>query len=517
MPGGYRKIDEYNKSISAEERKQSAINAGTHSGIARNRKKSLSELAKLIADAPVSAKNKEQLKQLGVNEEDATNNAAICAGIFKAAINGSIPAVDKWQELTAFIDAENKVYKLPADVIGKAFCDINREIEPNNEYVFEGGRGGLKSSFISLKIIELIKNNPNMHACIVRAVAATLKDSVYAQMLWAINALQLNDEFKATKSPLEITYLKTGQKIYFRGCDDPMKLKGIKPPFGYVGILWKEEKDQLKGADGERSVNQSVLRGGDITYDFSSYNPPKSSSHWVYKEKLLPKANRVIHTSNYLDAPARWLGQKFIDDAEHLKAVNPTAYEHEYMGQPTGTGTNVFDNLMVRTITDEEVNRQAYIYQGVDWGWYPDPFAFVRLGYEQAQDTIWVLDEIYINKKSNSETAQRIIDKGYTDYEIICDSAEPKSVSDYRDAGLPAKGAVKGPGSVDYGMKFLQCRKIIVDPERTPNVYAELVNYEYEKDKDGNVISGYPDKDNHTIDAMRYALERIASMRGEHA
>lgn len=500
-----------------DEQREICVKGGIANGEARRRKKSLSELAKLIADSPVSAKNQKELEKLGITGEDATNNAAVCAGVFSAAVKGSIQAVDKWQELTAFINSDNKPYKLPAEVIGKAFCDINRDIEPNCEYVFEGGRGGLKSSYISLKIIELIKNNPDMHACIVRAVAATLKDSVFAQMLWAINALDLNDEFKSTKSPLEIVYLKTGQKIYFRGVDDPTKLKGIKPPFGYVGILWKEEKDQLKGAEEERSVNQSVLRGGDITYDFSSYNPPKSTSHWVHKEKLIPKPGRVLHTSNYTDAPPQWLGQKFLDDAEHLKAVNPTAYNHEYMGIPTGTGTNVFDNLIVRTITDEEANRQAYIYQGVDWGWYPDPFVFIRLGYEQAQDTIYILDEIYTNKKSNAETAEMVREKGYTDYEIICDSAEPKSISDFRDAGLPAKGAVKGAGSVDYGMKFLQCRKIVVDPERTPNTYAELVNYEYEKDKDGNVISGYPDKDNHCIDAMRYALERVANMRGEHA
>ena len=247
-------------------------------------------------------------------------------------------------------------YHIDLNIVPDVFHKMIRDIraKKHSEYILPGGRGSMKSSTISLIIPELLKNNPNMHALILRKVGNTIKDSVYAQMLWAINALGLNDEFKDTKSPLEITYEKTGQKIYFRGCDDPMKLKGIKPTFGYVGILWKEEKDQLKGAEEERSVNQSVLRGGDVTYDFSSYNPPKSSSHWVYKEKQTPKDKRVIHKSNYLDAPTEWLGQKFIDDAEHLKAVNPTAYDHEYMGNPTGSGTNVFDNLEVRKITDEE-------------------------------------------------------------------------------------------------------------------------------------------------------------------
>ena len=517
IPGGFKKINEYNESLTAEERKNNARKAGSAPKSSYGRKKTLKELAQIISDTPVSKNNKKYVKDLGIEDRDATNNALVVAGVFNAAAKGFIPAVEKWEQLISASDNNSGEYKLPAEVLGKAFVDINRHIEPNYEYVFEGGRGGLKSSYISLKIIELIKNNPNMHACIVRAVAATLKDSVYAQMLWAINALGLNDEFKATKSPLEITYEKTGQKIYFRGCDDPMKLKGIKPTFGYVGILWKEEKDQLKGAEEERSVNQSVLRGGDVTYDFSSYNPPKSSSHWVYKEKQTPKDKRVIHKSNYLDAPTEWLGQKFIDDAEHLKAVNPTAYDHEYMGNPTGSGTNVFDNLEVRKITDEEIKRQSYIYQGVDWGFYPDPFVFIRVGYEKAQETIYLIDEIYENKLPNSKSGQMILDKGYDDYEITCDSAEPKSINDYRDMGLPARGAVKGAGSVEYGMKFLQIRKIVVDPERTPKTYQELINYEYEKDKNGDVISGYPDKDNHAIDAMRYALERVANRRGDHA
>ncbi len=411
----------------------------------------------------------------------------------------------------------DEIYELPARIIGKAFVDINRQIRPNIAYVFEGGRGGLKSSFLSVKILELLKNNSQMHACIVRKVAATLKDSVYAQMKWAIHELGLDDEFQCRVSPLEIIYKKTGQKIYFRGCDDPMKLKGIKPEFGYVGILWKEEKDQLSGAAEERNVNQSVLRGGAESYDFSSYNPPKSKANWVNREKLAPNDKRVIHTSTYLDAPPEWLGQKFIEDAEHLKTVNPEAYQHEYMGIANGDGGNVFDNLTVRPITDAEVKAFDRIYQGVDWGWYPDPFAFVRLHYDKARETIYLLDEIYENKLSNEASANRIKAKGYTDAYITCDSAEHKSTADYRALGLPAKDAVKGPGSVEYGMKWLQRRKIVIDPARTPNAYKEFANYEYERSKDGDIVSGYPDKDNHTIDAVRYALERVFNKYGSGA
>mgnify|MGYP003321314967 CR=1 FL=1 len=383
--------------------------------------------------------------------------------------------------------------------------------------MFEGGRGSTKSSYISLKIIELIKNNPNLHACVVRAVGNTLRDSVYAQMKWAINELGLNDEFEYTVSPLEIKYKKTGQRIFFRGCDDEVKLKSIKPEFGYIGILWKEEKDQLKGAAQERSVNQSVLRGGNIAYDFSSYNPPKSKSNWVNKEKEIPNENRIIHHSTYKSVDEEWLGQKFIDDAEHLREVNPDAYDHEYLGIPNGNGGNVFEYLEIRNIEDKEIESFDRIYQGQDWGWFPDPAAFIRLAYNHAQDTIYLIDEHYVNKTTNVDNAKWIIAKKYNDYEITCDSAEPKSVNDYRDAGLPAKAAVKGAGSVEYGMKWLQGRKIVIDPRRTPNAYKEFTEYEYEKDKEGNVISGYPDANNHLIDATRYALERFFNKRGTSA
>lgn len=399
----------------------------------------------------------------------------------------------------------------------KGICGRNRGIEANYDEVFEGGRGGLKSSFISLKIIELLKNNPDIHACIVRKVAGTLKDSVFAQVQWAIHTLELDDEFESTKNPLELTYKKTGQKIFFRGADDPMKLKSIKAPFGYIGILWLEEKDQFCGEEEERSIKQSVLRGGDIAYYFSSYNPPKSRNNWVNRALDVPNPLRHVWHSIYLEAPKEWLGQKFIDDAEHLKEINPDAYEHEYMGKPNGEGGAVFEYLEVRTITDEEVRRQDTIYQGVDWGWYPDIFAFVRVGYESAQEKIYILDEHTNNKTPNDQNAEWINAKGYNDYYITCDSAEPKSINDFKDAGLPARPALKGAGSIEYGFKWLQGKTIVIDPARTPKAFEEISKYEYERDKDGNVISGYPDKDNHTIDAIRYALEQFYNRRGTSA
>lgn len=481
------------------------------------RKKSMMELAKTIAESPATGKAKEVLERLGIDSEDATNAATVVGSIFKRAVEGNMQAVEKWQSLTETTSDAEKPYKLPADVIGSEYVDINRRIEPNMSYVFEGGRGSLKSSYVSLKVIELLKNNRNMHACVTRQVAGTLKDSVYAQVKWAINTLGLEDEFEYKSSPLEIRYIKTGQTIYFRGLDDETKLKSIKPEFGYIGILWKEEKDQMKGADQERSVNQSVLRGGDRSYDFSSYNPPKSKSAWVNKEKLIPNEKRIVHTSNYTKAPPEWLGPKFIDDAEHLKEVNREAYDHEYMGIPNGDGGNVFEYLEIREITDDEVSIMDRIYAGVDWGWYPDAYCYLRTAYDSDKEKIYLLDENYVNKQSNEVTAEWIKEHGYDDFTMICDSAEPKSINDYRDFGLPARGAIKGAGSVEYGFKWLQRRTIVIDPKRTPNAYKEIIEYEYDRDRDGNVVSGYPDGGDHAISALRYAYEPLFTRRGNSA
>ncbi len=506
---------------SGSEARENGAKGGVESGKSRRRKRSLKEAADYyLSLEPTDTRVWNSLSLSGIEPEDIDNQMAVIVGLSRKAMDGDAKAAKVLVDVIGKEDDikdDDKPYELPARVIGKAFVDINRQIQPNIAYEFDGGRGSLKSSFISLKIVELIKNNPQMHACITRQVGNTLKDSVYNQMKWAINELGLSEEFVCKTSPLEIVYRKTGQTIYFRGLDDEMKLKGIKVPFGYIGILWKEEKDQMKGPEAERSVNQSVLRGGMESYDFSSYNPPKSKAAWVNKEKLIPNPNKVTHSSTYLDAPAEWLGKKFIDDAEHLKEVNPVAYEHEYLGNPTGDGGNVFEHVEIREITDEEIANFDRIHQGVDWGWYPDQYAFLRTHYDSTRERIYLIDELYVNKWKNDKTGAWIKKKGYDDYDMICDSAEPKSVGDYRDMDLPARGAKKGPGSVEYGFKWLQSRTIVIDPKRTPNACKEITEYEYERDKDGNVITGYPDENDHAISALRYAYEPVFNRRGNRA
>ena len=348
----------------------------------------------------------------------------------------------------------------------------------------------------------------------LRKVANTIRDSVYAQYIWAIGELGMAAYWEAKVSPMELIYKPTGQKIMFRGADDPMKIKSIKVPFGYIAVTHFEEKDQFAGRAEIRNILQSTMRGGSVFWNFESYNPPISRDNWANKDSLEERADRLCHKSTYLQAPPEWLGEQFLAEAEHLKETDERAYQHEYLGIPVGTGGNVFDKLELREITDEEVKSFDRIYQGVDFGWFPDPFAFIRLHYDRARETICLLDEIYQNKLSNEQSATMIKQRGYNNNRTICDSAEPKSVADLRAMGLPAYEAVKGPGSVEYGMKFLQRRTIVIDRRRTPHAYDEFVGYEYERNKDGDIISGYPDANNHLIDATRYALEPVSRRMG---
>ena len=406
------------------------------------------------------------------------------------------------------------LYNIP-DCFHWAIRDI-RDKE-HLEYVFKGGRGSTKSTTVGMTIVELMKNNHDIHAVVCRKVGNTIKDSVYNKIKWAIGKQEFTEEFDSKLSPMEITLKSTGQKIYFRGADDPDKIKSINPEFGYIGILWFEELDQFAGLEEIRKIEQSAIRGGNLAWIFKSFNPPKTMNNWANKYVLEPKENRIVHSSTYLDVPKEWLGQPFIDEAEHLKEVNPNAYEHEYMGIANGNGGNVFEYLEIRDITDEEISRMDRVFAGVDYGWYPDAFCYLRTYYDSAREKIYLIDELYVNKWSNSKTADWIKKKGYDDYTMICDSAEPKSVNDFRDAGLPARGAIKGPGSIEYGFKFLQTKTLVIDPKRTPNAYKEITEYEYDRDKEGNVISGYPDRNDHAISALRYAYEPLFNRRGYSA
>lgn len=385
-----------------------------------------------------------------------------------------------------------------------------------NQIVLKGGRGSCKSSYASVEcVLQLIKH-PDIHAVVMRKIANTLRTTVFNQYIWAIGELGLTPYFKTKINPMEIIYVPTGQKIMFFGADDPGKLKSLKVPFGYVGILHFEELDQFSGEEEIRNIEQSVLRGGAIAIEFKVFNPPQTVMNWANKYCMRNKPGQLILHSDYRDVPEEWLGRRFLDDAEYLRQTNYRAYEHEYLGVANGTGGNVFGNIESMDMTDLSKTFDR-IYNGLDWGYYPDPFAFNRVHFDAGRRDLYIFGEKTLFRAGNAESAAEIRTMGVADTDLItCDSAEPKSIGDYKSYGLMARGAEKGPGSVEYSMKWLaSLNHIYIDADACPDTWAEFTEYEYDRDREGNVVSGYPDRNNHHIDAVRYATEKIWKKRGQ--
>ena len=397
------------------------------------------------------------------------------------------------------------------------------------EYTLTGGRGSCKSSFISLCIIILIVMFPQFNALIIRKNANTLRTSVYEQIIWAIERLGLRSRFKIPKSEtsaLPIVYnRKNGVKQYiiFRGCDNPEKIKSIKIASGYFGVIWFEEKTEFTPAE-IQNVKVSAMRGGSQFYVFESYNPPSAKRHWCNTDARTPKKDRVVFHTTYLDIPREWLGEAILNEIEHTKNTNERAYRNIFLGEATGTGLNIFENVELREITDEEIAAFDFFYSGIDWGYYPDPFAFSTSSYNAAKQTLYIFDELFLNKRGNYEAFKDLAEHmeahgmSIVTDRITADSAEPKSVADFRSWGGNVRGAIKGIGSRDASFKWLQgLRRIVIDPARCPRIADEFTLYEHEIDKrTGEVMSGYPDgQPDHGIDTIRYALEEVWRHAGE--
>ena len=402
------------------------------------------------------------------------------------------------------------------NLIAPAFIEVHNAIKNNKmrEYWLKGGRGSCKSSFVSIEIILGLLKDCDAHAIIYRKVADTLRDSVYSQMVWAIEKLQVAHLWQCKLSPMELIYLPTGQRVYFRGADDPQKSKGIKVSKGYFKFLWFEELTEFSGINDIRTIKASVIRGGNAI-TFYTYNPPMTAINWVNEQALLKVKGRMIHSSNYLQVPKAWLGTSFISEAGILKNTNEKAYLHMYLGEITGTGGSVFENVSLREIKDSEIKNFGTFYEGLDFGYYPDPTHWVRLSYDANSTLLYVIDELRSYKTSDRSFAQALIEKRKqlkleTQTEIIADSANEKSIADIRHEGLWIIAATKGPGSIEMGIKWLITRKnIVIDPNRTPYTAKEFQQYEYVRNKQGEFVQGYEDKNNHAIDSVRYALNRI--------
>ena len=406
--------------------------------------------------------------------------------------------------------------------IAPVYVPLHEDIQAQRHSIYNlpGGRGSGKSSVASLEIVNGIMNDSTASGICFRRVGATLRESVFAQIEWAIDTLDASDLWTLTTSPMRATYKPTGQAIIFRGLDEATKLKSIRAPGRtYFRYQWYEECCEIQNERTLRNVTQSVQRGGKVFTIFRTFNPPISLNNWMNRLVNVPDDRALTVRTDYTMMPPEWLGEAFIEEAEHLKAINLDAYRHEYMGEPIGAGGEVFPNVTVRTITDEEIAGMGYFYDGVDFGFTIDPACYIRVSYNRKTEELFLLDEIYRRGLRNTQLSELIQEKykawskamplsdGVTS--LYADSAEPKSIADLRYCGLPAMRAYKRPASVRYRVNLLQHRKIIIDPARTPNAFREFTEYEYTTDKDGNITGELPDANNHAIDAVAYSLTPV--------
>ncbi len=397
-----------------------------------------------------------------------------------------------------------------SDLIAPVFYGVHEDMKrmAHSEIWLSGGRGSGKSSFASVEILLGLLRNPMMNAIVYRKVGATLRESVYEQMLWAVERLGLERYFKCRVAPPELEYLPTGQRILFRGADDPGKSKSIKLSRGWFGYLWFEELAEFSGMDAVRTIKASVLRGGRAITIYT-YNPPKSRSAWVNGEALSVRSDRICLQSNYLQMPQSWLGETFLAEAMMLSQTNERAYRHMYLGEVTGTGGAVFDNLSVGDFP--QTGEQAYC--GLDFGFAADPDAFVRAEWDGRNRRLRVVDEFYAIRTPIDRLADEVLKRAGSSV-VRCDSADPRIIRELKERGVNALAVKKGAGSIESGIRWLQeLGAIELDAAHCPNAVREFSGYEYRTDGNGNPIAELPDKDNHAIDALRYAVSPLWDKR----
>lgn len=481
-------------------------------------------------------------------EEDGLykGSPSVKALIDSTALLNRMTGINK-QIVKANTDAEDmRVLVPPYDMsanISPTFCEVSRAIDLGqaNRVMLKGGRGSTKSSYAYQKILDVFLHRPHAQWICGRRYANTLRRSCFANVLWAISKRGMTVgkpgegcDFDKTTSPMEITYNKTGQKILFYGLDEPEKLKSItfEDPKAKIELLLLEEYNQLSCAEDARNVRQSVFRS-DYSLEIDVYNPSPDEMQWANQEAHVDEPGKLVHHSSYLDVPEEFIGKRFIEQAEQLKAINAKAYANEYMGEETGLTGTVFENVVAQSITYEDRLQIKWIRCGVDWGYQNDPFVWLMVGYDRKTRTLYIIDEVFntetLDDANIAEVKRHLIehdddgqpiytDDGKPEYnrhkpqnEIRADAAAPKDIATWRNAGVSIMGASKRV-PVDDGIRWLQKRKaIVIDRERCPLAFQEFSRYRADEDPNDGHFKGYPDKDNHTIDAVRYAVFDLIS------
>lgn len=404
----------------------------------------------------------------------------------------------------------NKVY-LP-DIIGGGY---GRFWKDTSRYrVLKGGKGSKKSTTTALNLIYRLMKHPDSNLLVVRAVMNTHRDSTFAQLKWAIEKLQVSHLWQCNVSPMEMTYIPTGQKILFRGFDDVLKLASTTVPKGYLCWVWIEEAFEIESEADFDKLDLSVPRGNIPPHLFKqttlTFNP-WSAEHWLKKRFFdRPHPDVSTYSTNYLC-------NEFLDDTDRavfdrMRQQNPRKYAVAGIGEWGIAEGLVYENweVMEFDVTllgkGDKTEWQWKHFFGLDYGYTNDPTAFIAFALNPITKQMFIYDEHYEKKMLNSDIAEMIRAKGFAKERIRADAAEPKSNDDLRRLGIcHLQPSVKGKDSIMNGIQKISEYKIFVHP-KCVNTVKELSSYRYEVDKSDNGINKPIDYDNHLMDAMRYAF-----------
>ena len=400
----------------------------------------------------------------------------------------------------------NQIY-LP-DVIGggyKKFWNFKGRYR-----VVKGSRASKKSKTTALWYIYNIMKYKNANLLVVRKTYRTLKDSCYTELKWAIHRLGVDAFFSCTQSPLEITYIPTGQKIYFRGLDDPLKVTSITVDVGYLCWMWLEEAYEINSESDFDMLDESI-RGNvsddlfkQITITFNPWN----DRHWLKKKFFDVKDDNILAlTTNY--KCNEWLDEADLKVFETMKKNNPRRYQVAGLGNWGVVDGLVYENWKEQDFNIDDIkNKDTISVFGMDFGYTNDPSALFCGILDLKAKKLWVFDEMYKKGLSNKDIYNNIVEMGFVKEQIIADSAEPKSIDELKYYGIRRiQGAKKGKDSINNGIQWIQDLEIIIHP-RCVNFLTEISNYQWDTDKFGNKINKPIDCFNHLMDAMRYALEK---------
>lgn len=409
---------------------------------------------------------------------------------------------------------DNQVIVHLPSIVGKHYGEFWRF--KGRYKAVKGSRASKKSSTQSLKVITEIIENPNINWLVVRKVERTLRDSCYAQLKWAIHRLKVDNFFKCSTSPLEITYKPTGQKILFRGLDDPLKVTSITVEVGSLCRLWIEEAYEITSEDAFDRLDESIrgqLPKGMYHQVVLTFNP-WSDRHWLKKRFFdEPSKNVLAMTTNYMCN--EFLSKADLVLFEEMKK-NPRRYRTAGLGEWGIVEGLVYENWEERVFDVHEISIRPSVRSafGMDFGYVNDPSTLFCGLVDTVAREIYVFDEMYEKGMSNEDIKERVSEMGYSKERIKADSAEPKSIAYLRKAGLTRiRAAKKGPDSIRAGISIIQDYKIIIHP-RCVNFITEISNYTWDNDKFDNAINKPIDDFNHLMDAMRYAMEEFDGRKG---